>query len=402
MDVGRWPLQTDEAALVSLISEAIRARGSITFADFMEHALYHPEHGYYSSGRAALGRAGDYFTSVSVGPLFGRLLAGQFAEMWEALGRREDFVIVEQGAQGGEFAHDVLSAARREHHDLFARLRYRIVEPFSVLQERQATALAEFSNKIEWSRSLNETPAFHGVHFSNELIDALPVHLVRWDGAEWNERHVAESDGEFHFVHRAVSDATLLERLCTIPQPLPAGYETEVNLAALDWIEMVAGRLTTGFVLVADYGWPRAEFYAPHRTTGTLRCYAKHRVLPSPFVEIGNADITAHVEWTSLEEHAQKCGLTLAGFTDQHHFLTGLLAGNQGEDFLASADAKIKRALQTLIHPQHLGMKFQFLCLTKGGEPANLAGFRFAQNMRSPAKSARSPSPETPPGWPRR
>ncbi len=363
--------------MVQLVRDAIRARGPVTFAWFMEQALYHPAHGYYGSGRAALGRAGDYFTSVSVGPLFGRLLAGQFAEMWETLGRRDDFVIVEQGAHGGEFAHDVLSAARREYPDFFATLRYRIVEPFPVLQQRQTIVLAEFADKIEWHRSLEETQTFHGVHFSNELLDALPVHLVRWDGAEWNERQVADRDGEFHFVDRPVSDATLSEHLRTIPQPLPAGYETEVNLAALDWIETLAGKLVSGFALVADYGWPRTEFYASHRTAGTLRCYAQHQILASPFHSVGNADITAHVEWTSLAERAQESGLTIAGFADQHHFLTGLLTDN----FVSSADAKTKRALQTLLHPQHLGMKFQFLCLTKGVDPAaHLAGFRFARD----------------------
>ncbi len=147
-------------ALTAALRAEIEHAGSISFARFMEQALYHPEHGYYSSGRAVLGRAGDYFTSVSVGPLFGRLLAGQFAEMWAALTRRDDFVIVEQGAHGGEFAHDVLSAARREHPDFFGALRYLIIEPFPVLQRRQATALAEFSDKVDMATLLGRDAAF--------------------------------------------------------------------------------------------------------------------------------------------------------------------------------------------------------------------------------------------------
>lgn len=351
------------------------------FARFMEQALYHPEHGYYSSGRAALGRRGDYFTSVSVGPLFGHLLAAQFAEMWEALGRSDDFTIVEQGAHGGEFAHDVLSAAQREHADFFGALRYRIVEPFPILQQRQAITLAKLADKAEWHATLTELPPFRGVHFSNELLDAFPAHLVRWTGTQWIERHVTENEGDFAFIDRSLSDPRLAERLRAVPQPLPIGYETEINLGALDWIETLASKVTAGFVLAADYGWPREEFFAPMRTAGTLRCYAQHRVVPSPLTKIGHADISAHVEWTSLAERAQSCGFTIAAFTDQHHFITGLSARDHGERLVASADEKTKRALQTLLHPQHLGMRFQFLCLLKNAGPeVSLSGLRFARD----------------------
>ena len=374
-------LETDDAVLVPLLRDAIRARGPVTFAWFMEQALYHPAHGYYSSGRAALGRGGDYFTSVSVGPLFGQLLAAQFVEMWERLGRSDDFSIVEQGAHGGEFAHDVLSAIQENHPDFFAALRYQIIEPFPVLRERQTTKLAAFADKISWHPSIADLPRFRGVHFSNELLDAQPVHLVRWTGKEWRERHVTESDSALAFVDLPLSDPRLEERLRLVPRSLPAGYETEINLAALAWIESVAPPLTAGFVLAADYGWPCAEYYARERSTGTLRCYARHQVVPSPLADPGHADITAHVEWTSLAERALASGFTLAGFTDQHHFLTGLLAGDRGELLVAVADAKTKRALQTLLHPQHLGMKFQFLCLAKNvPSAAPLAGLRFARN----------------------
>jgi SAM-dependent MidA family methyltransferase len=374
-------MPTGDPDLVDFLRAAIRREGPITFARFMEQALYHPQHGYYSAGRATIGRGGDYFTSVSVGPLFGRLLAAQFAEMWEALGRVTDFTIVEQGAHSGDFAHDVLSAAQHEHADFFDALHYRIIEPFPVLRTRQTTALATFAGKVSWHQSVAELPTFRGVHFSNELLDAMPVHLVRWTGVEWQERHVTERDENFVFIDLPLSDPRLAARLREIPPPLAAGYETEVSLATLDWIAALAPKLRAGFVLAADYGWPRAEYYAPQRTAGTLRCYAQHRVAPSPFDQIGKSDITAHVEWTSLAEHAQACGLTLAGFTDQHHFLTGLLAGNFGERVVSSAGAKTKRALQTLLHPQHLGRKFQFLALSKNVPTAvNLSGLRFARN----------------------
>ena len=292
-----------------------------------------------------------------------------------------DFEIVEQGAHGGEFAHDVLSAARADHPDFFAALHYRIVEPFPILQQRQAAQLQDFTGKVSWHPSLAAMPPFCGVHFSNELLDAFPVHLIRWDGTAWSERHVTIDGDTFTFLDQPVSDPQLIQHLRLLPQSLPAGYETEANLAALDWIETVANKLTSGYILTVDYGWPRAEFYSPHRTTGTLRGYKDHRTLASPLTHVGHADLTAHVDWTTLAERATAHGLALLGFTDQHHFLTGLLANERGENLLATAHAKTKRELQTLLHPQHLGMKFQYLCLTKNLSPrGTLSGLRFARD----------------------
>src|SRR3954467_11801091 len=153
-----------QAELAKLIREKIRVDGPQPFAWFMEQALYHPQHGYYSSGRATIGRKGDYFTNVSVGPLFGRLLAAQFAEMWERMGRVYAFTIVEQGAHDGQFANDVLGAAQKDSPEFFEAVRYQIIEPFSIWQGRQTQTLKRFHDKVEWSRSI---APFTGVHFSN-------------------------------------------------------------------------------------------------------------------------------------------------------------------------------------------------------------------------------------------
>ena len=371
--------------LIQIIRDGIRARGPAPFAWFMEQALYHPEHGYYGSGQCAIGRRGDYFTSVSVGPLFGKLIAGQFAEIWEGLNRPNDFVIVEQGAHHGEFATDVLEALRVQHPEFFAVLRYRIVEPFPILRQRQARVLQAFAGKTEWAASLGEMDRFCGVHFSNELLDAMPVHLLKAAGEgearRWHERFVERTSCGFTFVDRPVTEARLLERLAKIPPPPADSYETEINLTALDWIETLAGKLDRGVVLVADYGLARSEFYAPNRRAGTLQCYAEHRVLPSLLERVGASDLTTHVEWTSLAERAEECGLHIAGFTDQHHFLTGLLSSHPA---LASAGAEKSRALQTLIYPEFLGTKFQFLALTKEMSSASsLGGFKFARDART-------------------
>src|SRR2546423_9753601 len=170
--------QDGNHALVRLIVAEIEKRGPMSFARFMHQVLYHPEHGYYSSGRCAIGRNGDYFTNVSVGPLFGQLLCAQFAEIWKQLGKIDDFIVVEQGAHDGQFAHDVLEFAKKSEPEFFASLRYRIVEPFPILQERQQRTLERFRHKIEWLDSLQP---FVGVHFSNEMLDAMPVRLISED-----------------------------------------------------------------------------------------------------------------------------------------------------------------------------------------------------------------------------
>jgi Uncharacterized conserved protein len=382
-------LQTE---LVQFIRETIRTRGPISFAWFMQQALYHPVRGYYSAGRCAIGRRGDYYTNVSVGPLFGQLLAAQFAEIWERLGKIDNFVLVEQGAHHGEFARDVLESARKGWPDFFAALRYRIIEPFPVLQLRQLQALAGFENKIQWRDSIDALEPFTGVHFSNELLDAMPVHLIvsqceRGLSAPaecaWLEKFVTLNDHAFAFIDQPIADQTLRDHLQKCPAQL-AGYQTEVNLAALDWIDNLSRKLDRGYVVTIDYGYPSDEFFAPHRSAGSLQVRAQHRLLGSPFEQIGNADITSHVEWTSIAECAEACGLQVKGFTDQHHFITGIISEVAHDIAQDDADPKAKRALQTLLHPEMLGRNFQILALGKNVDAVvPVAGLKFAREPRS-------------------
>src|SRR5947208_10363638 len=375
-------MSSGDAALLTFIRETIRGRGPQSFAWFMQQALYHPEHGYYSSGRCAIGRRGDYFTNVSVGPIFGQLLAAQFAEIWERLGKIDNFVLVEQGAHHGELARDVLQSTRRRWPDFFAALRYRIIEPFPVLQMRQRqtlegcalsrpgttrrSSLQSFRDRIEWCASIDALEPFTGVHFSNELFDAAPVHLIvsvktKTGSTDWLEKFVTLNGDEFGFLHQPIDNRRLRDHLQKLPAR-PASYETEVNLVALDWIGNVAPKLARGYVILVDYGYPRDEFYVPHRSAGTLQVRAQHRLLASPFEQIGHADITAHVEWTSIVERAEASGLQVKGFSDQHHFITGILSelgrggspepprGDEGQSPLSSP--KTKGALQTLLPPE--------------------------------------------------
>lgn len=362
-----------ETNLTALLCAEISAQGPMPFRRFMELALYHPQHGYYASGRARVGRGGDFMTNVSVGPLYGRLLARQFAEMWSRLGEPGDFAVVEQGAHGGELAGDVLAGLRELAPACFAAATYRIVEPSAALAAQQQRRLAGWGSKAQWSDSL---PSFVGVHFSNELPDAFPVHRVRWTGSAWCELAVIWESGRFLFTEAPMHSAELIAACAQIPQPLPPGYTTEVNLAARAWIAEVAARLVRGYVLCVDYGYEREDFYALERAAGTLSAYAQHRREPDPLARPGEVDLTAHVEWTSLIEAAQGAGLTLAGFTDQHHCMVGLGA----EHFAEGANLHETRAFQTLMHPQFMGAAFKVLALAKAAplEP-KLSALRYAR-----------------------
>ena len=372
--------ESAHSSLAEFIREEIRRDGPQSFAWFMEQALYHPKYGYYSSDRAAIGQRGDYFTNVSVGPLFGELLTIQFAEIWQRLGQTDNFVIVEQGAHHGQFARDVLESARSCLPAFFSSLRYRIVEPFPRLQDRQSQELQEFGDRIEWCTSLDELMPFGGIHFSNELLDSMPVHLLVFTDSGWQEKLVALDGDDFSFVRHPVVDPKLKKAVARLP-PRALGYETEINLTMLEWIENVAAKLQRGLVLAIDYGFSREEFYAGHRNTGSLQVRAKHRLLALPFEQIGGADISVHVDWTSLAEQADHCGFRIAGFADQHHFFTGIIS--QSAAGVEESDAKAKRELKTLLHPEMLGRSFQALALTKDMRfSAPLSGFKFAGDAR--------------------
>jgi SAM-dependent MidA family methyltransferase len=353
-------MQTGNYSLIQLIRSEIRNHGPQSFAWFMEQALFHPEHGYYSSGRCVIGRKGDYFTNVSVGPLFGQLLALQFSEIWERVGKMKGFVIVEQGAHDGQFARDVLEFVQKRLPEFFDALHYRIVEPFPTLEEQQHRMLGAFSDKVDWWESLEP---FTGVHFSNELLDAMPVHLI----SDGTEKLVALDGDKFVFVDRPVD-------------------ETRFNQAALESIDQIASNLQRGYVIAIDYGCTDEDFQR------SVQVRARHRNLDSPFEQVGDADITMSVDWKSIIQRGQMNGLRLAGFTDQHHFLTGIISqigrggspeppvGDWGQSSLPDC-AKAKRELQTLLHPEMLGRTFQVLALAKNLnlDAPQLAGFKFGR-----------------------
>jgi SAM-dependent MidA family methyltransferase len=347
-----------------LIASEIPPEGSISFARFMELALYAPGVGYYSSGSQRVGRGGDFYTSASVGSAFGKILAALFEEMWTTLGRPDKFVVVEQGADMGRLAEDVLAAVSP---GFSTALHYIIVEPSSRLKDIQKSLLASREELISWYECLEDLPDFEGVHFSNELVDAMPFHILCSNGSGWNEMRVGHHSSGFAFVERGLPDS-LAPATKQLPMR-PAGYLTEVRPAAQTWIAQVAKRLKRGYVLVMDYGLTREQLLQEDRVRGTFLSFRAHRKDEKVLENPGQKDLTAHVDFTALAEAGQKAGLAGAGFCDQHHFLVGaatpLLKQLDGLPPTV-ANTKFLRALKSLMHPETMGTQFFAFCMSAG------------------------------------
>ena len=208
----------------------------------------------------------------------------------------------------------------------------------------------------------------------------MPVHLLVSTDANWQEKRVALNGDDFIFVHWPITEPKLRQVVASLPR-LPSGHEIEVSLATLVWIDKLGEKLQRGVVLAIDYGFSRDDFFDSQLRTGTLQVRARHRRLSSPFDNIASADISTHVNWTNLAKQAGQSGFKIVGFTDQHHFLAGIMS--QAPALFEKIDGKTKRALQTLLHPEMLGRTFQVLALTKDVDLATpLVGLKFARNAR--------------------
>jgi SAM-dependent MidA family methyltransferase len=374
-----FPSASENEELKAAIRERIAAEGRIPFRQFMAMALYHPQHGYYSSPRQRMGRHGDYLTSPEVHPIFGSLVAKQLRQMWQAMGEPRPFTVVEMGAGSGLLARDVLAWAGRRAPEFFQALEYRLIEVNEWLVEDQRRLLRQVDAslaKTSWLPSLEAIAAesVSGCFLSNELIDSFPVHRVAVrDGrlhefyVEWQEERFVES--------LAPPSTPLLEQYFDRLGLLPGeGCSAEVNLEALEWMKAVAGALRRGFALTFDYGHPAAELYAPWRKDGTLLCFYRHNPSTDPYARLGRQDMTSHVDFTSLVQAGREAGLEPLGLTSQSRFLTalGIAAGlerqAEGEPSLEEYYAR-RRAVTELIDPAGLG-RIKVLIQAKGvGRP---------------------------------
>jgi len=307
----------------------------ITFAEFMDLALYHSQ-GYYATGRVNIGTKGDFFTSPHLGADFGELLATKFAELWEIMGRPAPFHLVEMGAGQGLLAVDILEYLQQQYPAFFADLDYYIIEKAQGMVQRQQELLAlhpEIAKKVSWQSWADIPEDFLiGCCFSNELIDAFPVHLFTVERGQLQEIYVTWEQDKFQEVSGEISTPRIADywQLMGIKiEDYPEGYRSEINLKALDWLTTVAGKLQRGYVLTIDYGYEGDRYYHPHRDQGTLQCYYRHQHHNDPYIYLGEQDITAHVNFTALERQGKLLGLTTETLTKQGLFLMELGLGDR-------------------------------------------------------------------------
>ena len=346
-----------------ILRRGILSAGPLPFERFLEVALYDPEHGYYASGKAGVGfENADFFTNVSCGPAFGKILALEFEKLWRSLGCPRPFLLIEQGANDGRLAADILNSASTDQPLFYEAVRMRLIEPTPILRHLQKQTLARHAERLEFADDAAPGRPAPGIFYCNELVDALPFALLAHDGAGWKEKRVGiDNSGNFCFVRVPIDRPDLADAVAKLPIPPCHPYETEVRPAIAPWLGEATGALSRGAVFIFDYGFKRDDYYAAHRRTGTMLCYQSHRRDENPLESIGEKDISAHVDFTALVEAACALGLREIRVRDQHHFLVEAAAG-----WLRSLDgappdaesARLLRNFKMLMHPETLGRKF--------------------------------------------
>ena len=367
------------------IADLVLERGPMTVAAFMDLALYDPAFGYYARAARRSGRAGDFFTSVDVGPLFGELLEIQIAEMLRLVearathpgesripNRESSLDLVEAGAGNGRLAADILRAMRSRDRGLYERTRLHLVEASPEARAAQRETLDDLGDRLA-SSGASLPDSFEGVLLANELLDAMPVHQVvmRHDGLR--EIYVtgaagpATGDRRLSTVEGPLSTPRLIDYLEALDVRLQAGWRAEINLNAIDWIRDAARRMRRGFIIIVDYGHEAGELYSASHSAGTLTTFSGHRSRGAESSTVawlqnpGCQDITAHVDFSSVRAAAQEGGMQTIAFLDQTYFLMGLLSS------LADPQFAIRNPqLKTLILPGGLGSTHKVLILGKG------------------------------------
>ncbi|MES2364314.1 MAG: class I SAM-dependent methyltransferase [Pseudomonadota bacterium] len=358
-------------ALVDHISDVIhQTDGWISFARYMELALYSPGLGYYSGGSAKFGAAGDFVTAPEISPLFGRSLARQVAQVLQTCGGD----VLEAGAGSGRLACDLLQELAAL--DCLPQ-HYYILEVSADLRDRQRTTIQQQApqllERVCWLDALPE--AFTGCMVGNEVLDAMPAHLLHWMSDTLLERGVAWVDNAFAWREQVIIDRRLHDAARALD--VPADYVSEINLAAGAFIKSLAQCLQRGTLILIDYGFGEREYYHPQRNRGTLMCHYRHHVHDDPFYYPGLQDITAHVDFTAIAVAGIEAGMRLAGYTSQAQFLincgiTDLLARTPASD--VSTYLPQASALQKLMSPAEMGELFKVIALCKNMDTV-LLGF---------------------------
>lgn len=348
--------------------ERIAREGPITFRDFMYAALYDPEFGYYNTERLKIGPTGDYYTSSNVHPAFGAVLAQSFAQGWA--GPDEPLTIVEMGPGTGQLAFDVLSAMRDEHPALFEHLTYVLVDASPAMRGRQRDKLEPFADQVRWSEldELERAPV-SGIVFSNEFVDALPVHRARFMNGALKELFVTTDSSDEPARLSAVWDEPSTARLSDYAERIGMAVREEqvieINLDAVDWLARITRVLTRGLLMTIDYGDVAQRLYTPDRRAGALRSFYRHRLIDSPLERVGEQDITASVNFTALIDYGRDFGLELVSYERQTAFLIrmGLIERVAAEHGAQESpdDLKERLAVKNLFVPGGVSDSFQVL-----------------------------------------
>ncbi len=344
----------------------------------MREALYHPCYGYYTKPEVV--RFADYYTSVDVHPIFGRLLTRQFCEMWEKLDRPAPFTAVEAGAGGGRLAVHILEFAKFALPEFYKALHYVAVERSPSRTHQLTARVANFIGEGKCVASI-EVPAkiANGCVFSNELLDAMAVHRVIQNADGLQELFIAHGANGFKEISQPLSSSALSEYFEVQQISLREGQQAEAGLEACDWIMEIGRRLQRGFVLTIDYGHEASGLYNEHHMSGTVLAYAGHDAKENYYAAPGQQDLTAHVNFTALQLWGERSGLNTIGLVSQTAFLLALGKANdfgdlydEGMDETDRMRARLQ--LKTLIYPEGMGERFQVLVQEKGVPGARLRG----------------------------
>jgi len=363
--------------LVELIGSHIQqAGGSIPFAHYMELVLYHPQFGYYTHSRKRIGKEGDFITSVSIGPCFGKLLARHLASpLCRMAGSCEDLVLVEPGAEEGHLAIDVMRELEQVLPDsVYNQLSYVAIEPFARKKARLLdTFKTEDAGRLRVVSGWHELKGSSGVLMANEFLDAMPVERLRWRGGEWLRICVAGGNHQlpqFHEVEVPINDPELAGLARALPVGLEDGFTIELITGLEEWFNDLVDHFSMLHCCLIDYGLCEGEVFSPSRKVGTLRGYSRHRVEECPFAAPGITDLTAHVDFDRVRESAETAGFEILDFTDQHRFLVNAarswLLEIERSGSVDEEERQLLNQFQTLSHPTMMGGVFKVLEMSRG------------------------------------
>lgn len=345
------------------IRQRIDENGPLDFAEFMSLALYDSKHGYYARNTRQIGRQGDFFTSVSTGPLYGELLARRFIHHWHEIGEPQRWRVIEAGAHDGTLAHDILNAMRSASPEAASTLEYAIAEPLDSLRSAQTAKLAGFVSSVRFVADPLELAKdrLPGIAFGNEVLDALPFHVIERHNQSWCELRVAHNaDGTLAWTPQPIANPSLAAELILLGENFADGHRSEIRTNFQCFLKPFAEALELGLMIWIDYGFASADLHHPLRHSGTLRTFQRHRADDDPLANPGEKDITAHVDFSAVARATMNLGGHAIEFHNQGAWLTEI-----ARDWLTSREGNLSaneaRQFQTLTHPAQLGGKFQVL-----------------------------------------